>query len=346
MMTTSILRLPSEAIATLEAEEDEAAMQSPFVDISTYLDGDCELVKQTVAEVLPERCLFYAGAINEVHGEPSVGKTNILLAAAGAVLEKGGKVFYLDPEDSPARIIPRALSLGISREAMRTGFFYLQDPTPEVYAEAHRWAERERPELVILDGFAEALAREGMDENTPADVLAFFHDRMRPFTDAGSAVVIADHVTKSAETRGRWARGSGAKMGRYNGACYEIVLGESYTPTKPGNVRLKISKDRNGGVGAIGATAFELHFAPKDFGGTEVTWALAPAPENWRPTVIIAKIIEHLKLYGEAGKNELRNLGNHGTADKAIKILLDEGKLERQVIGKKHSFRLANGGEE
>ena len=79
MMTTSILRLPSEAIATLEAEEDEAAMQSPFVDISTYLDGDCELVKPTVAEVLPERCLFYAGAINEVHGEPSVGKTNILL---------------------------------------------------------------------------------------------------------------------------------------------------------------------------------------------------------------------------------------------------------------------------
>lgn len=93
----------------------------------------------------------------------------------------------------------------------------------------------------------------------------------------------ANPVTKSAETRGRWARGSGAKMRRYNGACCEIVLGESYTPTKPGNVRLKISKDRNGGVGAIGATAFELHFAPKDFGGTEVTWALPTAPENWRP---------------------------------------------------------------
>ena len=41
-----------------------------------------------------------------------------------------------------------------------------------------------------------------------------------------------------------------------------------------------------------------------------------------------------------------KNNWGHGTADKAIKILLDEGKLERQVIGKKHSFRLANGGEE
>ena len=84
--------------------------------------------------------------------------------------------------------------------------------------------------MVILDGFAQA-------------------------ADAGSAVVIADQVAKSAETRGRWARGSGAKMRRYNGACYEIVLGESYTPTKPGSVRLKVAKDRNGGVEAIGATA-------------------------------------------------------------------------------------------
>ena len=274
-----------------------------------------------------------------MHGEPSVGKTNILLAAAGAVLEKGGKVFFLDPEDSPARIIPRALSLGIGREVMRRGFFYLQDPTPEVYAEAHRWAKRERPELVILDGFAEALAREGLDENTPADVLAFFHSRMRPFTDAGSAVVIADHVAKSAETRGRWARGSGAKMGRYNGACYEIVLGESYTPTKPGNVRLKVAKDRNGGVGAIGATAFELHFAPKEFGGTEVKWALAP--DSFRPTVLMSRIIEHLKSCGEAGKRELRELGNHSAIDKAIQLLLKENEIEMKTKGPKHIYRLA-----
>jgi hypothetical protein len=338
MMTTSILRLPSEAIAILE-EDEAAAMQSPFVDISAYLDGDCELVKPTVAEVLPDRCLFYAGAINEVHGEPSVGKTNILLAAAGAVLEKGGKVFYLDPEDSPARIIPRALSLGINRAAMRTGFFYLQDPTPEIYDEAHRWAERERPKLVILDGFAEALAREGLDENIPADVLAFFHNRMRPFTDAGSAVVIADHVAKSNEMRGRWARGSGAKMGRYDGASYEIVLGESYTPTKPGNVRLKVAKDRNGGVGAIGATAFELHFAPKDFGGTEVTWALAP--DSFRPTVLMSKIIEHLRSFKEATKTELRDLGNHGGVDKALQLLLKEKTVVMEVKGNKHIFSLA-----
>jgi hypothetical protein len=346
MMTTTTLRLPSEAIQLLEQDAERAAMQSPFVDIAPYLDGDCELVKPTVGNVLPERCLFYAGAINEVHGEPSVGKTNILLAAAGTVLANGGKVFFLDPEDSPARIIPRALSLGIDREAMRTGFFYMQDPTPEDYAVAHEWARRERPDLVILDGLAEALAREGHDENTPADVLSFFQDRIRPFADAGCAAVIADHVAKSSETRGRWARGSGAKMGRYNGASYEIVLGESYTPTKPGHVRLKVSKDRNGGVGAIGTTVFELHFSPRDFGGTEAMWKEPPAPENFRPTTIMAKILEHLKLYTEAGKNDLRGLGNHNAVDKAVQILLEEDKIQKEVSGKRHIFRLAPGGQE
>ena len=339
MTTTSILRLPSEVLAGWEREEESAELQSPFVDISVYLDGDCELVKPTVAEVLPGRCLFYDGAINEVHGEPSVGKTNILLAAAGAVLEKGGKVFFLDPEDSPARIVPRALSLGIDREAMRTGFFYMQDPTPEDYAMAHEWARREQPELVILDGLAEALAREGLDENTPADVLTFFQDRIRPFADAGCAAVVADHVAKSTETRGRWARGSGAKMGRYNGACYEIVLGESYTPTKPGHVRLKVAKDRNGGVGAIGTTVFELHFSPRDFGGTEARWELAP--DDFRPTCLMSRVLEQLKTYGSATKRELRELGGHNGVDKAIQLLMKEGAIIKEVNGLKHIFKLA-----
>jgi AAA domain len=339
MITTAKLILPSEAIKRLEQVAERAVMQSPFVDIAPYLDGDCELVKPTVGNVLPERCLFYAGAINEVHGEPSVGKTNILLAAAGTVLANGGKVFFLDPEDSPARIIPRALSLGIDREAMRTGFFYMQDPTPDDYAVAHEWARREQPELVILDGLAEALAREGHDENTPADVLSFFQDRIRPFADAGCAAVVADHVAKSSETRGRWARGSGAKMGRYNGASYEIVLGESYTPTKPGHVRLKVSKDRNGGVGAIGKTVFELHFSPRDFGGTEARWELAP--DEFRPTCLMSKVLEQLKTYGSATKRELRDLGGHTGVDKAIQLLMKEGSIIREVSGHKHVFRLA-----
>ena len=39
-------------------------------------------------------------------------------------------------------------------------------------------------------------------------------------------------------------------------------------------------------------------------------------------------------------------LGNHSAAEKAIKILFVKGELQRQVIGKKHIFELAHGGEE
>jgi len=339
MNTKTKPRPPSEAIKLVE-QEDRPPTKSPFVDISTYLDGTAELTKPTIGEVLPDRFLFYAGAINEVHGEPSVGKTNILLAAAGPVLAKGGSVFFLDPEDSPARIIPRALALGLDREAMRTRFYYLQDPAPEDYAIAHEWAEQVRPELVLLDGLAEALAREGLDENTPADILTFFRDRIRPFTEIGGAVVVADHVTKSSETRGRWARGSGAKMGRYNGASYELVLGESYTPTKPGHVQLKVSKDRNGGVGPIGAKVIELRFTPADNGSTETTWSEPPAPEDFRPTTIMAKIEEHLRIYREAGKRDLRDLGNHSAVDQALKLMLAEEKVVLRKNGNRHIFSL------
>lgn len=316
------------------------AAKSPFVDLSPYLDGEITPILPTVAEVWPGRCLFYAAAVNEIHAEPSVGKTNILLAAAGRVLEAGGTVFFLDPEDTPARIIPRAIALGVDRGAMRERFRYIQDPSPDDYAEAHQWAEMLKPDLVILDGLAEALAAEGKDENNPADNLTFFRERIRPFTKAGAGVVIADHVTKSTEGRGRWARGSGAKLGHYNGASYEIALGESYTPTKPGFVRLKVSKDRNGGVGPMGANVAELHFAPGEAGSTITTWQDAPAPGSFRPTAIMDKITAHLRAHGEATKTELRELGKAEYVDKAIGIMIAESAITRRKDGQAHRFSL------
>ena len=70
----------------------------------------------------------------------------------------------------------------------------------------------------------EALAAEGKDENEVGDVLTFFRERLRPFPEAGAAVLIAYHVTKSTETRGRWARGSGAKLARYDAFARSLSL--------------------------------------------------------------------------------------------------------------------------
>ncbi len=328
-------------IALDEETFEPETPESIFADLGPYLDGLAEPIVPTVAQIWPGRCLFYAGAVNEIHGEPSVGKTNILLAAAGCVLEAGGCVLFIDPEDHPQRIVARLLALGIDREDIRARFYYLHDPDDVAVAKAQQWADIHAPALVILDGLAESLAREGKDENSVGDVLTFFRERIRPFADAGAAVVVADHVVKSNEGRGRWARGSGAKLGHYNGASYETTLGESYTPTKPGFVRLKVSKDRNGGAGPMGATVAELHFAPNPQGGTITLWKSPPEPGDFRPTAIIEKILAHLRTYGTATKRDLRGLGKHSYADAAVEILLKEGAIVVRGEGQKKVFALA-----
>ena len=317
-----------------------------FSDLGPYLDGVAEPIVPTVGEIWPGRCLFYASAVNEIHGEPSVGKTNILLSAAGRVLEAGGCVVFLDPEDHPQRIVARALALGIDREALRERFFYLHDPDGVAIAKAQQWAALHHPALVILDGLAESLAREGADENSAAEILGFFRDYLRPFADSGAAVVVADHVVKSRENQGRWARGSGAKLGFYNGAVYEAALGEAYTPSQAGFVRLKVSKDRNGGVGAMGAVVTELRFAPGADGNTITTWNSPPEPGSFRPTAIMEKVVAHLKTYGTATKRDLRGLGKHTWADAAVEILLDEGTITVRTEGQKKVFALSGEGNQ
>lgn len=324
-------------------KETVYAPESPFVDLAPWLDGIAKPIVPEVAEISAGRCLFYTEAVNEIHGEPGIGKTNILLAAAGRVLASGGAVVYLDPEDSPARITARALSLGLDREAMRERFHYLHDPDPSDYEKAQTWAAACKPSLVILDGLAEALAREALDENVPGEILSFFRGRIRPFASAGSAVVVADHVTKDAQSRGRYARGSGAKLAHYNGAVYEVRLAEAYTPTKAGHVSLKVSKDRNGGAGAMGEFVAELHFTPvQGEARTLLEWR-EPAKEGTRPTKVIDRIIDHLRQVPSANKRAILSVAkSKGTCERALEILLGEGEIVCEQVGKEHLYKLSS----
>jgi hypothetical protein len=333
---------PDQPVPVLKEIVDEPKKLA-LIDLLPYYDGTLEPIRPTVAEVLPDLFLLYPGRTNSIHGEPSVGKTNIQICKAKAILEAGGSVLYIDPEDTPQGIATRARLLGITADEI-TRLFYLQNPTPEDYEMAHEWAAIHNPTAVFLDGLAEALAAEGKDENTPADVLAFFRERTRPFADLGAAVLVADHVVKG-EGNKRFARGSGAKLGSYNGAVYEVTLGEAYSPAKEGFVRLKIAKDRNGGVGAMGAPVVELHFAPGEGGQTIAFWQTPPEPGSFRPTVIMDEIIKHLQTFGEDTKRGVREAipSRTGMVLKAIKLLIDDKKIAVIQRGRAHVLKLTEG---
>jgi hypothetical protein len=332
--------LPAKVQAALSSvtlvEPKEADL---FIDLQKIIDSGLEPERPTVAEILPGKYLLYAGRLNEIHAEPSIGKTNIALSAAISVMSNGGHVLFIDPEDTAVGTLNRLITFGVNPSWILEGFHYLHNPTPEEFERAISWAAKHNPALVCLDGLAEAMTAEGKNEDLPMDVLPFLRHRLRPFAEQGSAVLISDHVTKSAETRGRWARGSGAKLGRYDGAVYSAELVEPYSPTVAGRVRLRVSKDRNGGIGVAGQVVAEINFTPQE-GKTLVTFQEPAEAKAFKPTAIMAKICERLKLFPDSSKRDLLRLGAHEWVEEAITHLVKDGFLSAIRQGQRMKYTL------
>ena len=296
--------------------------------------------RPSVASITAEKPLLYAGRLNEIHAEPGVGKTNLAVLLCIATLNEGGHVLFLDPEDTPLGILQRLKSFGADMGAVAERFHYLHDPMPEQLDQAIDWTRKHRPRLVVFDGLAEALASERKDENNVTDVLTFFRGRLRPFAELGAAVVTTDHVTKTAEGRGRWARGSGAKLGRYDGVSYSAQPIDPYSPDQAGKVRLRIAKDRNGGVGGCGKIVGVLSFAPDGTGITRYDFTCDVKAKSNTHAALKAKSCSHLAEFPNATKNDLRKLGKHEWVDRAVNELVDEGQLSVSKQGQRNVFTL------
>lgn len=332
-----------EALAELAKREGAACAPPRFADFSKLLAEGFKREMPSLCQYDEGRSLLYAGRINEIHGEPSVGKTNIALCICAEVMQDGGKVLYLDPEDNETGIGSRFVALGGRPADLVKQFHYVENPEPGEFVSLHAWARRHKPALVVLDGLAEALAAEGYSEDTPEEILRFFRERIRPFTKAGCAVLISDHVAKDKESRGEWPRGSGSKMGRYDGAVYSAKLKKAYSPEIDGCVRLVVAKDRNGGVGPKGHIATDLHFGHDDHGNPDIRFEPPQdeVKESWKPTALMEKISRFIEAEGPQSTRSLRDLGNHGYVDKAVAQLKLDGFLavEKQGSAMMHSIK-------
>jgi hypothetical protein len=70
-------------------------------------------------------------------------------------------------------------------------------------------------------------------------------------TASGAAVVLIDHITKNAETRGRFAIGGQAKLATIDGAAYLVEPLEALAPGRTGTLTMRVTKDRPGFVRKI-----------------------------------------------------------------------------------------------
>jgi hypothetical protein len=328
-----------EALAELAKREGETCTAPRFADFAALAAEGFKREMPTLCQYDDGRFLLYERRVNEIHGEPGVGKTNIALCICGEVMQDGLHVLYLDPEDNAKGIGARFVALGGRPQDLAERMHYVENPEPAEFAALHAWARQHKPALVVLDGLAEALAAEGLSEDKPAEVLQFFRERIRPFTDAGCAVLISDHVAKDALSRGRWPRGSGAKMGRYDGVMYEAKLEKAYSPDIDGLVRLIVAKDRNGGVGPVGCVVTDLHFAHDAEGRADIRFdqPQEKTREQWKPTTLMEKISRFLEDKGPQTKTILRGLGKHSYVDQAVSLLMQDGNM---VVEQKGAARL------
>ncbi len=136
------------------------------------------------------------GSLTLFAGEPGVGKSTLLLQAAGMVAEGGAKTLYVSGEESEQQIKLRADRLGLSGR----GVFLLSETGVE---EIVRHLEEERPRLVIIDSIQTLTTGESASgPGSVAQVRECGLRIMRWAKERGAPVVMTGHVTKDGAVAG------------------------------------------------------------------------------------------------------------------------------------------------
>jgi hypothetical protein len=292
-----------DVLGRLSVDEEESSTID-VADIAALLATDLEPEQGTFLTRSDGVALIYAGKTHVFQAEPTSGKSWLALSICLEVLDLGGSAIYLDYEDTPSGILRRLRALGASPDAMRERFIYARPIGKHGPAETRRlrrMLDDVNPDVVIIDGVGESLSRNGLSEDKADDVLRFMDLLPRPIADTGAAVVMIDHVAKDPEQRGRWARGSGAKLGAVDGASYQVKVVTPFSRKRAGAIKLVVAKDRPGQF-SIGETAAIVTIEPHGDGERVM---LEVKPDT--VVKVIEREVPFIQIDSSVSKKELRS---------------------------------------
>jgi hypothetical protein len=198
------------------------------------------------------RNLIYAAESHSLTGPPEAGKTLVLLDLLLAAMRFEYPVMLYDHESGPRHIGQLLNALGADPAMVSKFLTYVPYPQtkwrePDVIDMQARVAQVE-PKIVAFDSLGEMLARNGADENKPADVMNFCERVFVPLTQPpfGCGVIVTDHDAKGGEDRfSRYGRGTGAKLGKFEVAL-KLEPVEPFSRDMDGRIKLTVTKDRPG----------------------------------------------------------------------------------------------------
>lgn len=258
---------------------EDGADELEFEDVGAVMRGEVDGIQPTMLRRTDGNCLIYPGLLHWLMGEPGKGKTWAALYVTAEVLTDGGTVVYLDWEGNRLIVGSRLMALGVPAHVVDDRLIYLR-PKPFTNASAAALAavvENRCADIVVGDGTAKALARQGMNEDKASDVLAWLELVITPMCEAGAAVLLLDHVAKDKESRAQWARGSGAKIGEVSGAAWMVKPRRLFSRKNPGEFDLIQAKDREGFNAADGETVARFRVTPHNE-GAQLEVVVDPAP--------------------------------------------------------------------
>ncbi|GAA3667154.1 hypothetical protein FB459_1271 [Yimella lutea] len=220
------------------------------VDLAEVLAGKWQAPTATIGRRSDGRGLFYPGKAHTIASESEGGKTWLALIAAADEMAAGHHVGYIDFEDAEGPVVWRLLTLGVPPEVIAERFHYFRPEEAITDALARidlaGFMSSRAPTLVILDGITEGMTLHGLDPLNNKDAAMFGRLLVRPLTSYGAAVVSLDHVTKSAEGRGRYAIGAVHKLNALDGAAYVLENRSKFGRGLVGRSSVLIAKDRPG----------------------------------------------------------------------------------------------------
>jgi len=243
-----LAEMEADIAAVPDSEEPERSSWAP-VPKSEVLFGSPE-PPPSIFKRSDGVALLYRGKVNAFLGESESAKSWAAQAAMEEVTSTGGRALVIDFENTVSSVRDRLLSLGVERSVLRDYIEFIYPSSPPTEADIAAFGEtlEVRWDLIIVDGVTDAMTLLGLDPIGLTDSSRFDQRFLRPLVRTGAAVVVVDHVTKNAETRGMHAIGSQHKRAAITGAAYMFQKVDDFGRGMRGVSRIKVAKDKMGHV--------------------------------------------------------------------------------------------------
>lgn len=222
-------------------------------DLTGWLDGTHTPTVPTLFPRADGVHLLYPGLTHSFHGESESGKSLLAQIETARLLAAGRPVLYVDCESDAAAIVERLQTLGATRDQILEHLDYRR---PEVSPksttdELDAWEQMLAAtyDLAVIDGVTDSLGMFGFSTKDNDEITTWMRVLPRNIANrTGAAVVVIDHVTKDAESRGRFAIGGQAKLAGLSGAAYAVEIAKPLGRGLRGEIVMRVAKDRPGHV--------------------------------------------------------------------------------------------------